>query len=73
MPLDQVGDLSHRFQAAMGGPPVPAIPEGSGFPDRRETLEGPEIFLHGLGPSHLQVQGAQSVKSVLLRFGKILL
>ncbi len=73
MPLDQVGDLSHGFQSAMSSPPEPAFPEGLGFPDRRETPEGPEIFLHGPGPSDLQVQGAQGVKSVLLRFGKILL
>ena len=72
MALDQMGNLPHRLEAAMGGPPEPAFPEVPGRPERRRIPEVPEIFLHGPSPSHLQVQGTKRFKSFPLGFGKIL-
>lgn len=59
MATNQMSDLSHGFEATVGGPSKPALPEGSGFLQGRSLPQGPKLLFHGPSSSDFQVQGPE--------------
>lgn len=53
MALDQMSDLSDRFQSAVSRPSEPAFPERLGLLQVRRMPESPKFLLHGPGLAHL--------------------
>ena len=73
MPFDQMSDVSHRLQTAVGRPPEPAVPERFGLFQGRSMPESPKFLLHGPGPTHLQIQGTKGFKAISLELGQVFL